>query len=246
MKSKIGLFTFLVNKTEGVIMQRVHAVTFSLLLGLAISVQAQNLITNPGFEAETPGNYWSLWKDSSAAAANATITFPGSGVQQGNSYARVEVTVPSTENWHIQLQIPPDWIADSGVTYDLKFWAKSDSSRSIHVGIQDGPDGQFAYRSGMDFSLTPEWTEYSLSYTSDRQGNGTVRFNLYLGLNVDTYGFDSFSLMAQAPVAIRTAKNPGRVQRFNQAASRMTFTLDGKSQVQEKAARFDLRGVRLD
>jgi hypothetical protein len=67
-----------------------------------------------------------------------------------------------------------------------------------------------------------------------------------LHLNVDTYGFDGFSLVAQAPVAIRTAKNPGRVQRLNQATPRMTFTLDGKSQVHEKAARFDLRGVRLD
>jgi hypothetical protein len=165
MQPKIGLFTFLVNKTEGVIMQHVHAITLSLLLGLATSVQAQNLITNPGFEADPLGNYWSLWKDSSAAAANAVISYPNTGAPQGTRYARVEVTVPSTENWHIQLQIPPDWIADSGTTYDLKFWARSDSSRSIHVGIQDGPDGQFAYRSGMDFSLTPEWTEYSLSYT---------------------------------------------------------------------------------
>jgi Carbohydrate binding domain len=226
-------------------MQRIHAVTTALMLCWGAAVKGQNLITNPSFEAETPSNYWGLWKDSSAAAANAAISFPDSGAPQGTKYARVEVTEPSLENWHIQLQIPPDWIADSGVTYELKFWAKSDSSRSIHVGIQDGPDGQFVYRSGIDFSLSTEWTEYSTTYTSDRQGNGTVRFNLYLGLYKDTYGFDGFSLQAQQPVGIRSGSwRQGQALRVRQESGNLVLS-QARALKHWRAGIFDLRGVRV-
>jgi hypothetical protein len=227
-------------------MQRIQAVTTALMLCLSATVKGQNLINNPSFEAETPSNYWGLWKDSSATAANAVLSFPDSGAPQGTKYARVAVTATALENWHVQLQIPPDWIADSGVTYELKFWAKSDSSRNIHVGIQDGPDGQFAYRSGMDFSLSPEWAEYSLTYTSDRQGNGAVRFNLYLGLYQDTYGFDGFSLQAQQTVGIQSGlTDAARALRVRQGSDNLVLTLDGSASKHWRAELFGLDGTRL-
>jgi hypothetical protein len=226
-------------------MNRIHTIPVALLLCWTAAVQAQNLISNPGFENATPSDYWQLWKADSATTAAAVLTFPDSGAHGGNKYARVEVTSPAQENWHIQLQLPPDWIADSGATYELKFWARSDSSTGFHLGIQDGPDYAYAYRSGMDFTVSPEWTEQTLIYTSDRQGSGALRFNLFLGRYKDTYGFDDFSLMKQA-VGIRTGDRFGsQALQVRQGSGNLILSMGAGASEDWKAELFDLRGAGL-
>lgn len=224
-------------------MIRPPILTTALLLCGALAAQAQNLLSNPGFENANPSDYWQLWAVDTATSANAAITFPNTGAHEGTRYARVEVKAPATENWHIQLQLPPDWMADSGATYELKFWARSDSSTSIHVGIQDGPDNNYTYRSGQDFSLSPEWTEESLIYTSDRQGSGSLRFNLYLGRYQDVYGFDSFSLEKQA-TGIRAGAG-SQALRIRQGAGNLILSLGGNAAEEWKAELFDLRGTAI-
>jgi hypothetical protein len=222
-------------------MNRIPTFSMALWACCAAAAQAQNLLPNPGFENATPSDYWQLWTQDSTMANNAVLSFPDSGAHEGKRYARVEVKATTAENWHIQLQLPPDWVADSGATYELKFWARSDSSTSIHVGIQDGPDNNYTYRSGQDFSLTPEWTEQTLDYTSDRQGNGALRFNLYLGRYQDTYGFDSFSLEKQAPTGIRPGAG-SEAFRVRQGAGRLFLSLGGGPAEDWKVELFDLRG----
>jgi hypothetical protein len=219
----------------------------ALLLCCTAALQAQNLIPNPGFENTNHGDYWQLWKADTTTAAtyDAALTFPDTGAHEGARYARIEVKAAATENWHIQLQLPPDWVADSGATYELKFWARSDSSTSIHLGIQDGPDNSFTYRSGQDFSLSPEWTEQTLVYQSDRQGNGALRFNLYLGRYQDTYGFDSFSLLKQT-TAIRTASEArAKAFRIRQGSENLVLSLAEGNAEDWKAELLDLRGTVL-
>lgn len=222
-------------------MKRTHII--HLVLSLCGTAAAQNLISNPGFENANPGDYWQLWKDSSATAAQAVLTFPDTGAHEGTHYARVEVKAIAQENWHIQLQVPPDWAADSGATYELKFWARSDSSTSIHVAIQDGPDNSYTYRSGMDVTLSPEWTEQTVVYASDRQGNGALRFNLYLGRYQDTYGFDSFSLIEQAVGTRAGVSRPAL--RVRQEPGRVILSIGGGASEDWKAELFDLRGSAL-
>jgi len=229
-------------------MHRTHITLIALMLYCAVAAQAQNLLSNPGFENANPGDYWQLWKSDTTTAAtyDAVLTFPTTGAHEGTRYARVEVKAAAPENWHIQLQLPPDWVADSGATYELKFWARSDSSTSIHVGIQDGPDNNYTYRSGQDCSLSPEWTEQTLVYASDRQGNGALRFNLYLGAHQDTYGFDSFSLEKQA-VGIRKDRAGGQAFRIGQGSGDLVLSLSlgGGASEDWKADLLDLRGMAL-
>jgi hypothetical protein len=228
-------------------MNRTPLSVITLVLCTAAAIQAQNLLSNPGFENTNPSDYWQLWKADTTSAATyaATITYPDTGAHEGTRYARVEIKAAAPENWHIQLQLPPDWVADSGASYELKFWARSDSSTSIHLGIQDGPDNNYTYRSGQDFVLAPEWAEQTLIYASDRSGNGALRFNLYLGRSQDTYGFDAFSLTKQA-TGIRTAAGAGsHAFRIRQGSGSLVLTLAEGASEDWKAELFDLRGTVL-
>jgi hypothetical protein len=133
----------------------------------------------------------------------------------------------------------------NGATYDLKFWAKSDSGTNIHVAIQDGPDNNFAYRTGTSFGIATEWTEYTLTYTSDVAGSGALRFNLYVGESRDTYGFDDFSLVAQT-VGIRNGTTTGtQALRVRQESDRLVVSLGNNPSGNWKAELVDLRGTIL-
>jgi hypothetical protein len=227
-------------------MKSLHTRFLSALPLLSMAVFGQNLLNNPSFEAGTPSSSWQLWKADTATTAMGALTFPNTGAPDGQRFARVEVTSLPPENWQLQLQLPTEWMADSGAIYELKFMAKSDSSSSIHVGIQDGPDHNFEYRSGRDFMLSPEWTEQSLIYESDRTGNGALRFNLYVGGRLDTYSFDAFSLVKQSdPVGIRADHgNSAPGFRIRQADGNLVLSLSAAGSEKWRAELLDSRGMR--
>lgn len=228
---------------------RIHGITaaLSLALGGAAYAQQTNLITNPGFEES--GAAWSLWKDGSASEAAAVVTYPDSGARSGTRFARVDVTVPAEENWHIQFQTPAQWDAVMGATYEMTFWARSDSSSNMHFSVQDGPDNGYTYRTGFDFGFTPEWSEYSFSYTSDVEGYGALRFFLYLGATVDTYGFDDFKLVEFPPASIKDGVASTRqALRVTREQGHFVLALENGAAVDLvnlKGGLFDARGVNV-
>ena len=225
-------------------MSRIHGILSTFILSLAATVPAQNLITNPGFESS--GSGWTLWTDASASESVSSVTYPDSGARSGTRYARVEVTTPSVENWHIQFQTPAGWEAVNGATYDMTFWAKSENSSSMHFSVQDGPDNGFTYRTGFDFALSPEWTEYSFSYISDVEGTGALRFFLYVGSMTDIYGFDDFNLTMTPPAGILAGSAAGRQGiHVHQGSNTLAVTLDADVAGDWSATLYDLRGVRL-
>jgi hypothetical protein len=223
-------------------MNRIHKVlTLATLCGVA-AVQAQNLITNPGFESGGTG--WTLWTQSGSPAV-AAVTYPTGGAHGGTRYARVQVTAPAAsaaENWHIQFQPPPSWEAIAGATYEMKFWAKSDSSKPIHVSVQGG---DYAYLTGQSFGLTPDWTEYSISHVAAEGGTSSVRFHVYVAEAVDVYSFDDFTLLKTAdPVGVRPGASAKEGFRVRQEAGKLVVTLDGAPETW-KAELVDLRGTVL-
>lgn len=226
-------------------MNRIQSVTTALVLCGAAAVLGQNLITNPGFESS--GSGWALVTDGTDTGSVSAVTYPDSGAHSGTRYARIEVTTPAVENWHIQFQTPAGWDAVNGGTYDMTFWAKSENSSSLHFSVQDGPNNGYTYRTGFDFALTPEWAEYTFSYTSDVEGNGALRFFLYVGSVADTYGFDDFNLTMTPPVGIQTGSpdNARQALRVVQGTGRLTLKLDGGHPENWTAELVDLRGASL-
>jgi hypothetical protein len=224
-------------------MNRIHQVTTALTLCLAAAAMGQtNLLSNPGFE--TGGTGWMLWTQSGSPAV-AAVTYPSTGAHGGTRYARVEVTQPAAsaaENWHVQFQPPTGWTAVTGATYELKFWAKSDSSRGIHVSVQGG---DYAYLTGQSFGLTPEWTEYSISHVSEAEGASAVRFHVYVAEAVGDYGFDDFTLSETLPAGLRgDVSARGSELRVRQESGNLVLSL-GKVSESWKAELLDLRGVTV-
>lgn len=221
-------------------MKHVSKLMTALALTGAATVMGQNLLPNPGFE--DGGANWASWQEGSTTAVSE-VTYPTTGGRNNSAYARFEVTTTASENWHVQLQVPSGWDAENGASYELKFWAKATNSSGFHFGIQDGPATNFAYRTGVDFSLTPDWTEYTLNYTSDVEGNGALRFNLFLGLTQEVYGFDDFSLTA-TPASIRNASvtKGGSALQVKQGRTDLTVAVAGLSG-NWKAELYDLRGA---
>ncbi len=169
-----------------------------------------NLIQNPGFE--NGQNWWGF--DQSFGTATGTIAFDDPmSVHEGAKGAKIVVTAVDGENWHIQLQCPPQFTAVKDAEYLLTFWARTNTmeGKSIHVAIQDGaPD--YTYRSGQDYSLDTTWQKIEKPWVSDVEGLEALRFNIYVGKDTGTYYFDEFSLTAaSAPTGLRDAKRASRM-----------------------------------
>lgn len=166
----------------------------------ACSQEAEvNLFKNPGFESSQ--DWWQF--DQSFGTATGTIAFDDPmAVHEGIKGASVIVTAVDEENWHVQLQCPPQFEAFKDFTYHLTFFArtKSPDGKSIHVAIQDGaPD--YGYRSGVDFRLDTAWQKIEVNRVSDVEGLEALRFNIYVGSDTGTYYFDNFSLTSTAPIS---------------------------------------------
>lgn len=162
----------------------------------------ENLFQNPGFESNQ--DWWGF--DQSFGSATGTITFDDPmAVHEGAKGAKIEVTAVDGENWHIQLQCPPQFEALKDTEYQLSFWSRTNSEvgKSIHVAVQDGaPD--FTYRTGQDFPLDTAWQKIEMTWFSDMEGMEALRFNIYLGSDTGTYYFDDFSLVAvPIPVGLK-------------------------------------------
>jgi hypothetical protein len=166
---------------------------------------SENLFKNPGFES---GQDW--WQfDYSFGTATGTIAFDDAmAVHEGAKGAKIQVTAVAAENWHIQLQCPPQFEAVKNADYQLSFWGRTNSAngKTVHVAIQDGAPN-YAYRAGQDFQLDTAWQKIEKSWTSDVEGLEMLRFNLYLGSDTGTYYFDDFVLTASpAPTGLRNPK----------------------------------------
>ena len=223
-------------------MRRFSVILSASVLSLAAAAMGQNLLSNPGFE--NSGTSWTLWVSPASPGAQAAVTYPTTGARTGTRYARVAVASRADENWHIQFQAAANWPVVMGNTYELRFWAKSDSGSPVHVAVQDN---DFTYRSGVSYTLTPgEWTEYTVEHVADREGTGAIRFHVYVGEAADVYSFDDFSVTVTATAGVRggaSAQEQGL--RVSQTARNFVLSLDAAPGGNWTAQLYDLRGMRI-
>lgn len=181
-------------------MKNKYLMSFLFLLAFT-GLRAANILSNPGFES---GQDW--WGFQSPAGL-ATIDYESSEARTGDNAAHASVTEITANNWEIQLNTPSNWVAENGAKYILGFYAKADADVSIHVAAQTGaPD--YAYITGTNYSVGSEWRYIEFIYTSEQEGEGALRFNIFVGGAVANYYFDDFSLEIEPEVELGTPVPP--------------------------------------
>jgi len=191
---------------------------------LFINVFANITLTDPGFE--NGGTNWNYQTNSASAAS---INYRSSTAHNGSYGCALSVTSESSENWHIQLNVPNQWTAVSGNTYTLSFYVKSDVTTSIHIAAQDGAPS-YEYRTGVDAALQAgaDWKEVNFQYISDQSGTGAVNFNIFVGGATGTYYFDDFTITEYDPNNTTPFTAPPTTGAYYTDVYRNIFTEIGK------------------
>ncbi|GAL87117.1 glycoside hydrolase [Sporocytophaga myxococcoides] len=179
-----------------------HIYLFSLLFLLSLNgIKAANIFSNPGFESGQD------WWGSQVTDGSATVDYNSSDAHSGNYSAHFNVLTPGDNNWNIQLNTPSNWAAEKGAKYIISFYAKADKDVSIHLAAQDGPPF-YNYRTGSNYTLNSDWKLIEMVYTSDAEGEGALRFNIFVGASAANYYFDDFNLEIIPEVELGTPVPP--------------------------------------
>lgn len=168
-----------------------------------------NIYPNGGFEAKGAG--WNLWVSTDSVAGVAAVTFPETGAQEGTRFCRVSVTTAADQNYKVQLQ-DGSWNCIMDSTYTISFWAKSAEEATFDLAVSAGKSREYAYITGKQFTLTPEWAQYEYVFfpedTLKLGGTDSLTFAFYVGGVAATYDFDDVILTGATKVdtvAVRTS-----------------------------------------
>jgi uncharacterized protein (TIGR03437 family) len=149
-----------------------------------------NLIQNGDFERGPAGWQLNVFNDGQGHATAATDSQIAA---DGNLSAQVIVGSPGTANWHITFE--QDNLPLTGASnYQVQFWARSDTPRTIFVQTQGGAPNFPNYGLGIQFTVGPSWNLYSASFTAPVTANDG-RLEFWVGDVAGSVWFDDVSLV---------------------------------------------------
>ncbi len=142
-----------------------------------------NLFINPAFENDFAN--WNTPVNGGAANFSISTLAP----QEGTKAARVEVSATGANPWDIQLQRSGITL-EAGVTYDLSFWAKSETAGLVFPVFFVKNQAPWTPYGNASFTTSLDWTKYTYSFTPSLTDD--VFFNVDLGSNLGVFYFDDF------------------------------------------------------
>lgn len=153
--------------------------TLGYPLGPANQVAMQpstNILNNPGFEDGLSSWHLNVTNDGQAQAAAATDSTLAA---DGTSSAHINVISAATANWHVMFE--QDNLPLMGnSSYQLQFWARSDSPRPIYVQTQGGAPNYPGYGLYAQFAVGTSWSLYTASFTAPITAND-ARLEFWMG-----------------------------------------------------------------
>ena len=156
---------------------------------------AEDQIVNGGFEAAI-SDPWRLLVNE-PAGNSATLTRDTADKAVGAASARIDVTAASGIEFHIKLA-QDNRSLEQGVIYDVSFWAKSDTPRTITVGAQkDSPDWR-AYGLRRRVSLDTNWKKYTIPFEAN-ETTQDARIQFLVGESTGTVWLDDVSMVVRSP-----------------------------------------------
>lgn len=139
-------------------------------LGLPISPQtlvdtssSPNLVQNSSFEQDLAGWQLNVFND---GQGSATVALDSNIAAVGASSARVTVASVAAADWHITFE-KEALTLKGGTNYQVQFWARSDSSRTITVQVQGGaPNFPLYGLSKPRIAIGLGWSLYTLDFVA--------------------------------------------------------------------------------
>lgn len=169
-----------------------------LFLFIAVQVNAQNLLSNPDFEAGT--NSYSSWISPVTGYA-ATMNISSVNPHAGTKSLMMDVTQSDPANtnyydkiWRVQAT-QSGFTTTTGEKLLFSFWARADAPHTVEFGITKN-SGSFADYSIEQVDVTTEWEKYEMVFVSPVTGTD-IRIILKCGSAVGQYFFDDISLVSQ-------------------------------------------------
>jgi len=219
-----GFFTYDMGDTECCVNWWYDEYDFHLgqPLGPAVRVGSgpgPNLLTNGGFENGLAG--WSLFVNNDGQAS-ATVTLDNSIAAEGSAAAHIDVTSADSGSWDVNLFQASLPVA-AGANYQVQFWARSDSPRTITVDVASSNPPYANYGLDSEVSLDTTWRLDTLTFVSSATAtDGTLQFDV--GDVAGNVWIDGVQYFQQAPDLFRRDFSQG-VALLNGAAVPQTVAL---------------------
>jgi len=152
---------------------------FNLGYPLGPATQAEpapsaNLVRNGGFESSLAGT-WQL----DIQQGNATESLDSTVAADGTSSGHVVVASAGTQPWHISFE-QENLSLVAGTSYQVQFWARADTQRTITLHSQGGAPNFPDYNLNAQFSVGPSWSLYKSSFTAPQTVND-ARLQFWIG-----------------------------------------------------------------
>jgi hypothetical protein len=155
-----------------------------------------NRVQNGDFEDPVAAP-WSLWVNS-GEGCEAGVWRDTTDAVSGTASARIVVTATSGTGWHVDFA-QYDRALEQGVSYDLSFWAKSDSPRSITLSSQKGsPDWRNYGLRWQSVQLDTDWQAYTATFEATETVTD-ARIQFMVGKVTGTVWLDDVRLTLHPP-----------------------------------------------
>jgi uncharacterized protein (TIGR03437 family) len=143
-----------------------------------------NLLANGTFESSTVAPWLTYY----GSGGKASTVIDTSIAADGNASARVTVSSVSAQPWQITFEQDNISITE-GATYQIQFWARSDSPRNITVFSQGGAPNYTNYGLNTSVALGPSWNLYTASFIAAATATD-ARLEFWIGDTAGTIWFD--------------------------------------------------------
>ncbi len=120
----------------------------------------------------TQGSRW-IMENNGGAKTTQSVAKAGPG---GRPAIRISVTVPGSEDWHVQFN-EPGLEVEAGVPYSLSFYAKADtvSMISVEIAAAHDPWQNLGFKSTV--KITRDWTRFDFRSLVLNGGDANARLN---------------------------------------------------------------------
>jgi hypothetical protein len=196
----------------------------------------ENLMVNGGFEAAI-SDPWHLLVDETEGNI-ATVSRDTTDKAVGAASARIDVSAASGVDWHIALA-QYNRSLEQGVIYDVSFWAKSDTPRTITLSVQKGSPDWRGYARDRPISIGTIWKKYTVSFAA-RETASDARIQFLAGETTGTVWLDDVHVAIRPPDVYQRNFTNGMVL-LNGTRERQTITIGpGYSRIQgQQAPRYE-------